>query len=53
MTRRGQRVAAVVDADDLGLIMELAEDVADIRAAAASRAQMRSSGEAPIPGGTP
>jgi prevent-host-death family protein len=49
MTRRGQRVAAVIDADDLGRIMELAEDMADIRAAEASRAEMRATGEAPIP----
>ena len=49
ITRRGQRVAAVIDADDLGRIMELAEDMADIRAAEASRAEMQATGEAPIP----
>lgn len=49
VTRRGQRVAAVIDADDLGRIMELAEDMADIRAAEASRAEMQATGEAPIP----
>lgn len=49
MTRRGQRVAAVIDADDLGRIMELAEDMADIRAAEASRAEMQATGETPIP----
>ncbi len=49
VTRRGQRVAAVIDAEDLGKILELAEDMADIRAAEASRAEMQATGEAPIP----
>ena len=33
ITRRGRRVAAVIDADDLDHILALAEDMADIRAA--------------------
>lgn len=49
LARRGQRVAAVIDADDLDEILRLAEDMADIRAAAAARAQMQATGEAPIP----
>jgi prevent-host-death family protein len=49
LTRRGHRVAAVIDADDLDGIMALAEDMADIRAAEAARAEMRATGEAPIP----
>ncbi|MDX6720086.1 MAG: antitoxin YefM [Solirubrobacteraceae bacterium] len=49
IARRGPRVVAVIDADDLDEILELAEDMADIRAAEASRAQMRATGEAPIP----
>jgi prevent-host-death family protein len=49
MTRRGQRVAAVIDADDLARLMELAEDMADIRAAEASRAEMKATGDLPIP----
>lgn len=49
VTRRGQRVAAVVDADDLGRIMELAEDMADIRAAESSREEMRATGGTPVP----
>jgi len=49
LTRRGRRVAAVIDADDLDEILELAEDMADIRAAAAARAEMQATGEAPIP----
>ena len=42
-------MAAVIDADDLDQILELAEDMADIRAAAAARAEMQATGEAPIP----
>lgn len=49
LARRGRRVAAVIDADDLGRILELAEDMADIRAAEAARAEMRATGETPIP----
>ena len=41
LTRRGQRVAAVSDADDLERLIELAEDMADIRAAEESREEMR------------
>lgn len=49
LARRGRRVAAVIDADDLDVLVELAEDMADIRAAAAARAEMAETGEAPIP----
>ena len=49
LARRGRRVAAVIDADDLEQILELAEDMADIRAAEAARAEMQATGEAPIP----
>lgn len=49
VTRRGRRVAAVIDADDLDCILELAEDMADIRAAEAARAEMQETGESPIP----
>ena len=49
LTRRGRRVAAVIDADDLAAIIELAEDMADIRAAEAARAEMKETGEQPIP----
>lgn len=49
LTRRGRRVAAVVDADDLDRVLELAEDMSDILAAAAARAQMQETGEEPIP----
>lgn len=47
--RRGRRVAALIDADDLDRILELAEDMADIRAAAEAREQMLATGETPIP----
>lgn len=49
LARRGRRVAAVIDADDLDEILRLAEDMADIRAAEAARAEMRTTGETPIP----
>jgi prevent-host-death family protein len=49
VTRRGRRVAAVIDAEDLDRILELAEDMADIRAAEAARAEMEKTGESPIP----
>ena len=49
LTRHGRRVAAVIDASDLERILELAEDMADIRAAEAARAEMRATGETPIP----
>jgi prevent-host-death family protein len=49
LTRRGRRIAAVVDPDDLDRLIELAEDMADIRAAEEARAEMRATGVAPIP----
>jgi prevent-host-death family protein len=49
MTRRGRRIAAVIDAEDLDRILELAEDMADIRAAEAARAEMQATDETPIP----
>lgn len=49
LARRGRRVAAVIDADDLDQILELAEDMSDIRAAEAARAEMQTTGETPIP----
>ena len=49
LARRGHRVAAVIDADDLDGILALAEDMADIRAAEDARAEMRATGESPIP----
>ena len=49
LSRRGRRVAAVIDADDLERLLDLAEDMADIRAAEAARAEMHETGVAPIP----
>lgn len=49
LSRRGQRVAAVVDAEDYDQIRALAEDMADILAAEQARDEMRRTGEAPIP----
>jgi prevent-host-death family protein len=49
LARRGRRIAALIDADDLDELLELAEDMADIRAAEAARAEMRATGETPIP----
>ncbi|GAA3544491.1 type II toxin-antitoxin system Phd/YefM family antitoxin [Nocardioides daeguensis] len=49
LTRRGRRIAAVVDADQLDQLIEAAEDLADIRAAAAARAELDEPGTAAIP----
>lgn len=49
LARRGRRVAAVVDADDLDHLIELAQDMADIRAAQAAREEMRRTQSEPIP----
>lgn len=49
LARRGRRVAAVIDADDLDRLIELADDMADIRAAAEARAEMEATGAEPIP----
>lgn len=48
LTRRGQRVAAVIDADALDRLISDAEELADIRAARAAREEM-AAGEAAIP----
>jgi prevent-host-death family protein len=49
LSRRGRRVAAVIDADDLERLIELAEDMADIRAAEESRAELRRTQTEPTP----
>lgn len=49
LTRRGRRVAAVVDADLLEQLIQAAEDLADLQAAAEARAEMAETGEPPIP----
>ena len=49
ITRRGRRVAAIIDAADLAALLEMAEDLADIRAAQEAVDEMQSTGEKPIP----
>ena len=49
LTRRGRRVAAVIDADRLERLLEAAEDLADLQAAAAARAEMTETGQDAIP----
>jgi prevent-host-death family protein len=49
LTRRGRRVAAVVDASYLDWLIELAEDYADVAAARAARDEMAETGEQPVP----
>ena len=48
LTKRGRRVAAVIDADDLDRLIAAAEDLADIEAAREARAEL-ASGETAIP----
>lgn len=48
LTRRGQRVAAVIDADDLDRLIVAAEELADLEAARAARAEI-AEGERAIP----
>ena len=47
LTRRGRRVAAVIDADDLERLTQAAEDLADIKAADAARAEVAEHGTIP------
>ncbi|WP_259390717.1 type II toxin-antitoxin system Phd/YefM family antitoxin [Actinomyces sp. 2119] len=50
LTRRGRRVAAVIDAEDLERLTEAAEDLADIKAAQAARAALAEKGAVPWDG---
>ena len=47
LTRRGQRVAAVIDAEDLDRLLGTAEDLVDIEAARAARAEVSAQGSIP------
>ena len=47
LTRRGRRVAAVIDAEDLGRLTQAAEDLADIETADAARAEIAEHGTIP------
>ncbi|MBG6059454.1 prevent-host-death family protein [Cryobacterium sp. MP_M5] len=49
LSRRGRRVAAVIDSEDLERLIGLAEDMADIRAAEESREEMRRTRAEPTP----
>lgn len=49
LTRRGRRVAALVDASDLDDLLEMAEELEDLKAAAAARLEMAESGAQSIP----
>jgi len=46
LTRRGRRVAAVIDADDLKRLIEAAEDLADLEAVRSARAELAEGGAA-------
>ena len=48
LTSQGRRVVAVIAADQFDQLVEAAEDLADIRAAAASRAESAERGSSPI-----
>lgn len=47
LTRGGRRVAAVIDADDLERLTQAAEDLADLEAAEAVRAEIAERGTIP------
>ncbi len=49
LERRGRRIAAIIDADDLDRLIELAEDMTDIRGAAEARREMEETGQTSIP----
>jgi prevent-host-death family protein len=49
LTRRGRRVAAVVDATYLDWLIELAEDHADAQAAREARDEMAATGKPAVP----
>ena len=47
LTRRGRRVAAVIDVEDLERLTQAAEDLADLEAADAARAEVSEHGTIP------
>lgn len=49
LTRRGRRVVAVVDADQLDQLLRDSEDLADLQAAAQARTELSEAGGQPIP----
>jgi prevent-host-death family protein len=49
LSKRGRRVAVVVDADEFDRLRELAEDAEDAAAAAAARQEIEETGALPVP----
>lgn len=49
IARRGRRVAAIIDAEDLDRLIDLAEDMEDIRAAEQAREELRVTSATAIP----
>lgn len=49
LLRRGRRVAALIDAEDLATLIAAAEDLEDLRAASAARTEMADTGTGPVP----
>ena len=49
LERHGRRIAAVIDADDLDVLLAMSEDMGDIRAAQEAREEMSATGAEPIP----
>ena len=49
LERHGRRVAAVIDSDDLDILLSLAEDMEDLRAAATARREARESSAEAVP----
>lgn len=49
LSRRGRRVAAIVDVDVLAHVLELAEDMEDVLAAEVSRRELAELRHAPVP----
>ena len=49
ISRRGRRVAAVIDADQLERLQDLAEDMADILDAEIARQEIRETAVQPVP----
>ena len=49
LLRRGKRVAALIDAEDLATLIQAAEDLDVLREANAPREEMIETGETPVP----
>ena len=49
ISRRGQRVVAIVDADEFDRLLEMAEDEEDAAAAITARRELKTTAETPVP----